>query len=178
MDKVVFEPQSNHNIIGKISCYPNYDLLGSAQGMKVLVGGAVVENTDGVIYAKLLDRWGRRESIPGRHAFSQWYHNMTLEFYSDQAGIIPYSVSNLPYKIKMKRYDHIRDTIPTYYVPNPAADTVVSGIANGTSFLHGEVLIEYASDWRNRPFLEVNGIEFTNLGSYEWYNSNWNVISE
>lgn len=175
LDKVVFEPQNNQYIVGKVSCYPNYDMLGSAQGMRVYVGGAIIENTGGKIYAKLFARWGRRASIPGRPAENIAYNDITIEFYADPGAIIPYSVSNFPYKIVLKRYNIIWG-IPRYYEYVENADIEVTGVANGTSHVHGEVIARYGWDYEYRPVLTSNGQDLTSLGSYEWYNGDWNVV--
>lgn len=176
MDKIVFEPQSNHTLLGRLNCYPNYDLLGSAQGMKVMVGSAVIENTEGVAYAKLFSKLDRVIPHPTLADKVLQFYKLTLEFYADAAGIVPYSVTNMPYKIIFNKYVLEWTRESGYYWYYDGFGREESGVANGSTYLHGEYTPMGNTEYQERPSLEENGQDLTVLGNYIWNSNTWNPI--
>lgn len=172
MDKVVFEPHSNHQMMGKISCYPNYDLLGSAQGMQVMVGGAVVESTEGVLFAKLFSRNSGVQANPDNPSEMVQFAEITIAFYADAAAFLPYNAVDFPYKIVLNKYilNWSRET--GYYLSYDGEFTSVTGVAQGTRYVHGTYKLTQGQ-YYIYPSLEKNGKDLNVLGNYRWLQNDW-----
>ncbi|MGA6117133.1 hypothetical protein [Sphingobacterium anhuiense] len=96
MDRVTFEPNSRGNSIdAKIVCYPHYDLNAIASGFRVIVNEPENVLPTGILYVKL---YMTNLYAP---SFQQWWCDIVLEFYQDQACTIPaIAVNNIPVKLK------------------------------------------------------------------------------
>lgn len=96
MDRVTFEPNvKGSNIMGKILCYPHYDLNAVAEDFRVVVNEPENVLPTGLLYVKL---FMTNLNAP---TFQQWWCDIVLEFYQDQACTIPaVSVNNIPVNLK------------------------------------------------------------------------------
>ena len=166
LDKVVFEPKSSgRSISGKITCYPNYNIIGGAQNINVVVGESEISEPEGTIYAKLFLKMVSVDFSAGT-AQERCY----IEFYADSSAAIPMDVLDLPYMVKRE----LIWSIPPY-IKNKEE---IPGIANGS---YMEVGI-FQSDWRQLYrlgyFLKPTTVDFVVIGNYKWAGNRWEVMSE
>ncbi len=173
LDKVVFEPRENgskKSIIGKITCYPNYAILGGAQNIQVVVGEAELSTPEGKIFAKLFTRKIRTETDDDGF-MTGWTNDLTIRFYSDEGGAFAVSVVNLPYNIELQKYtEDMKEQIGT---------STISGVANGTAHDAGEYLQWFAQGrydrYKQYPYLSAPDKEFVVIGNYVWFKNKWTL---
>lgn len=96
MDRVTFEPNvRGSSINAKILCYPHYDLNAVASGFRVVVNEPETVLPTGILYVKLFMVYVRGTG------FQQWWCDIVLEFYQNQACTVPaIAVNNIPVKLK------------------------------------------------------------------------------
>lgn len=167
LDKVVFEPKSSgRSISGKITCYPNYNIIGGAQNISVVVGESEISEPDGTIYAKLFVKM-----VSANFSTGVAQEKCYIEFYADSSAAIPLDVIDLPFIVKK---EFILDIFP---VPIKNKEEI-PGVANGS---YMEIGI-FQSDWRQPYklgyFLKPTTFDFVVIGNYKWNGSHWEVMSE
>lgn len=167
LDKVVFEPKSSgRSISGKITCYPNYNIIGGAQSISVVVGESEISEPDGTIYAKLFVKM-----VSANFSTGVAQEKCYIEFYADSSAAIPLDVIDLPFIVKK---EFILDIFP---VPIKNKEEI-PGVANGS---YMEIGI-FQSDWRQPYklgyFLKPTTFDFVVIGNYKWNGSHWEVMSE
>ena len=95
MDRVTFEPNvKGSNIMGKILCYPHYDLNAVADDFRVVVNEPENVLPTGILYVKLYMNHVLGDGF-------QDFCDINLEFYQDQACTIPAAaVNNIQVNLK------------------------------------------------------------------------------
>lgn len=166
LDKVVFEPKSSgRSISGKITCYPNYNIIGGAQNINVVVGESEISEPDGTIYAKLFVKMVSADFTTGV-AQEKCY----IEFYADSSAAIPLDVIDLPFIVKR---EFILDIFPP--IRNKEE---TPGVANGSYMEIGTFQSDWRQPYRLGYFLKPTTVDFVVIGNYKWAGNRWEVMSE